>query len=302
MPADKIGDKGDRRAGKHSWGRILVSATGLVLVGAALSGARLFRDHLHSESAHTSEAGAINLSGATIAVLQHLNSPVEIRFYSVLDPSTVSESVQSFSGRVNQLLTQYELAAGNRITVVRCSDSTDAGARAASADGINVFNIDKGDSCFLGIAVACGSNEVSLARLLPEWEPALEADLTRAIEDAAQADALAQPVAQAESSTLEAVRRAIPNVETVSLEDGTQTLRNAALAKFSQAAGEMATQVRDAQQRFLQAQAGQSETAQRTAFAQLQKIQNEGASKLKQIALEGHAQIAALQQLKNASP
>jgi len=41
----------------------------------------------------TSGAPAIQLSDSTRAVLSRLDSPLEIRFYAVLDPATVSEPV-----------------------------------------------------------------------------------------------------------------------------------------------------------------------------------------------------------------
>jgi len=126
--------------------------------------------------------------------------------------------------------------------------------------------------------------------------------LTRAIAKTANTKALAQPAAPADAATLDAVRRAIPNVEAVSLEDGTRILRTAALAQFTQAANEMQAEAREAQQQFLKAESNQSEAGQQAARAQLTKAQQESATRLKEISLEAHNQIAALQQLKTASP
>jgi hypothetical protein len=53
------------------------------------------------------------LSASTKAVLQRVDSPVEIRFYSVLDPTTTTDSLRDFAGRVNQLLSEFERQAGS---------------------------------------------------------------------------------------------------------------------------------------------------------------------------------------------
>jgi hypothetical protein len=234
--------------------------------------------------------------------LQHLDSPVEIRFYSMLDASSVPESVQAFAGRVDQLLAQYEQAAGGRVRVVRCNTFSNSSANAAEADGIKAFNIDKGNACFLGIAVVCGGHKESLPQLAPEWEQALEPDVTRAIARAIEARPGAQPPARADTAALDAVRKAIPNLDAVSLEEGTKILRAASLVQFQQAAKEMEARVKDAGQRLIEAQGSQSEAAQQAAAEELRKIQAEGTRKLQRIAQDSHVQIAALQQLKKAVP
>jgi hypothetical protein len=222
----------------------------------------------------------------------------------VLDASSVPDSVQAYAGRADQLLAQYEQASGGKIKVVRCNSN--ASANAAEADGIHAFNLDKGNACFLGIAVVCGSQKESLPHLAPEWEQALEPDLTRAmaraVDRAVQAKPGAQPPARVAPATLVEVRRAIPNLEEVSLTEGTKVLRDAALIQFQEAAANMQAQVKEAQQRYLADKDNQSEAVQQAATEQLRKIQAEGADKLQQIALNSRAQIAALQQLKKAAP
>ncbi len=283
--------------------RIVIPALVCFLAGAALSAVWFSRGLSHNAAgiASSVENPAV-LSDATKAVLQHLDSPVEIRFYSMLDASSVPESVQAFAGRVNQLLAQYEQVGGSRVKVIRHTTSSNSSANAADADGIKAFNLDKGDACFLGIAVVCGGRKESLSQLAPEWEQALEPDLTRAIARATEAIAGAPAPARPDVEAFNAVKRMIPNLDAVSLEDGTKVLRDAAMTQFKQATEEMNAQVKDAEQRFLQAEGTQSETAQEAAREQLRKIQAEGARKLKQIGRNLHAQIAALQQLKKNAP
>ncbi len=298
LPTKNIEVAGRRHPGEHAGARIIISALGFILAGAALSAVWFSRGGWHHSDAENPAA----LSGATKAVLQHLDSPVEIRFYSMLDASSVPESVQAFAGRVDQLLAQYEQAGGDRVRVVRCKSLSNSSANAAAGDGIKAFNNDKGDACFLGIAVVCDGQKESLPQLAPEWEQALEPDVTRAIARAVEARPGAQPLARADTTSLDAVRKAIPNLDAVSLEAGTKILRDASLVQFEQAADEMKAQVKDAEQRFIQAQGDQSEAAQQAAAEQLRKIQAEGTRKLQQIAPDSHAQIAALQQLKKTAP
>jgi vacuolar-type H+-ATPase subunit H len=303
LPTDRIEDAGRRGSCQHTCGRKIIPALVFFLAGAALSAVWFSRNGWHHGAGVASSAQKPPaLLEATRAVLQHLDSPVEIRFYTSLDASSVPESVQAFAGRVDQLLAQYEQAGGNRVRVMRCNSSTNFSAKAAQADDIRAFNNDKGDACFLGIAVECDGQKQSLPRLAPEWEQALEPDLTRAIARAAEAKAAAHPPVRSDPATLDAVKRLIPNLDAVSLEAGTKVLRDAELAKMKQAREEMEAQVKDARQRFLDAQGSQSEAAQQAAREHLQKTQEEAADKLRQIALNSQAQIAALQQLKKAAP
>ena len=63
---------------------------------------------------------------------------------------------------------------------MRHNSQADDSAR-AFADGLKSFNLDKGNACFLGIVVASGTQKELLPQLSPDWEQAVEPDLTRAI-------------------------------------------------------------------------------------------------------------------------
>jgi hypothetical protein len=104
-----------------------------------------------------------------------------------------------------------------------------------------------------------------------------------------------------DAATLEAVKQAIPNFASVSLEDGTQILRATALKQFTATTKEMDLQVRQAQQRFSEAEKSQSPAAEEAARKHLQQTQAEETEKLQQIATQLQAQIAALKQLKGAA-
>jgi hypothetical protein len=202
---------------------------------------------------------------------------------------------------VDQLLAQYEQEAGGKIKVARVNSISDSADKAADADGIKPFNSDKGDTCFLGLAVVRGHQKETLSSLAPEWEPALESDLSRAIAAVDASDPRPQAAAKADVASLEAVKRAITNLDSVSVEEGSRLLRDAALDQFEKAAREMQARVRQAEERFLQAQNNQSKAEQEAALKDLRQVQNEQSKKLEEIALESKAQLEALQQLKGAA-
>ena len=75
---------------------------------------------------------AVALSAGTKAVLQRLDSPIEIRFYALLDHGQRARFLPAFVGRVDQLLSAYQEAAHGKITVIATAAgriSTRAGPR-----------------------------------------------------------------------------------------------------------------------------------------------------------------------------
>jgi ABC-type uncharacterized transport system len=305
--ADHSGRPFRRQRGEEAGVRDIVLVLAFLLVGAAFSAVWLYHS-AHRGPAATGEPSGSQptlLSDATLTVLQKLDSVLEIRFYSVLDPASVPDSVMAFASRVDQLLSAYQQAAGGKINLTRFDSQSKLNPNAARADGVQAFNLDKGEACYLGVALAFKGRKETLPYLSPEWEQAVEPDLTRAIIRLVEAP---RPVAAAALAPLEVntnavqeVKALIPNLGTVSVEEGTRILREAALKDFTAAAKEMETQVKEAEQRVTQAQNGGSEADQQAARKHLQQVQTEQTEKLKQIAARSQAQIDALQQLK-ASP
>jgi len=263
------------------------------------SGAYWYHHATKSAPAQPSAEKTIVLSDITKAVLRRLTSPVEIRFYSLLDPASVSDSLPAFAGRVDQLLSAYQQEASGRIKVTRFNSPSDANAQAAAADGVKPFNRDKGNVCYLGVTVVQSQQKESLPQLAPEWEAAVESDITRAIVRVmgAQPASSLVAVAQPDSATIEEVKRAVPNLASVSVEEGTRILREAVLKDFAAAADEMDLRLKEAEQRVTDAQ-GKSEAEQQAARKNLQQVQLGQAEKLKQVAARLQAQITTLQQLK----
>ena len=144
----------------------------------------------------------------------------------------------------------------------------------------------------------------SLPRLTPEWEQALEPDLTRTIArllDAAEPVKAPVAVSQINTAAVQEVKAMIPDLAAVSLEEGKKVLQEAALKDFTAAAKEMRAQIKEAEQRLAQAQQGGTEAERQAARAHLQQVQAEQTAKLKEIAARSQAQVEALEQLKAAA-
>lgn len=281
--------------------RVVILVVIAFLLGLAAGAWWFFRATKTAETVEIVHEAAPGLSGGTKAVIQSLNAPVGIRFYALLDPASVPVPMQQFAGRAEQLLSMYERESNGRITVTRYNSMSNAAASAASADKLKPFNLDKGDACYLGLTVVCQDQKETIPFLFPEWEQALESDLTRAIVRVASAKPLpgrAVEAPQADLATVEEIKRSILDMASTSVEQGTQILRQKALTAFMAAAQEMEAQVKVAQQGVLEARSNGSEAAQQAAIKNLQQVQAAQTEKLKQITARLQAQITALEQIK----
>jgi hypothetical protein len=243
------------------------------------------------------------LSGDTLELLRHLNSPVQIRFYSVLPPGSVSQSVQDFSQRVDRLLSAFQNANEADIQVVRNISAAGTNADAAVASGLRPFNLENGEACFLGIIVVSGGQTESLAQLRPEWEPALPYDLARAIlrvtaETAPPVVAKSVPLTPAITNE---ILRLIPNINAATPEDADRIFHDDFLNQCAKAGAEMEAQINAAAQEVVKARSGGSPAEQEAARKHLSQVQFEQTEKLKEVAAHLQSQLAAFQQMKAAT-
>lgn len=290
----------ERRTAEAARVRTLLLVLVCFLLGLAV-GAYWYYRATNRNLTNVRETGG-KLAESTKAVLKALDAPVEIRFYSLLDPASTSDALRDFAGRVDQLLSEYEQEAGGKIKVARQTTQSDSAAQAASADGVKAFNLDKGDACFLGVAIACNDRKETLGQLSPDWEAALESDLSRAIARVTAAKPAAKSAAASaapvDAAVIAEIKRSIPNLDSVSLAEGTQTLRVAALKELVEATEEMEQRKKEAEQHVSQVQNNGTEAERQAAVKQLQKVQAEQTEKIKQIAARAQAQIQALEQIK----
>ena len=247
---------------------------------------------------HSPAAG--ELSAPTKNLLGQLAAPVSIRYYSLL-PGNTDGTLAAFAARVAQLLDAVQAAGGGKVQVARFDTPAETNNTAAGADGIQAFNLDKGDACFLGLAIASGNNQESIARLQPEWEPALEYDLARAIVRVAATAAPAQPapeIARPSAEVVASINRLIPDVNATSVETANQIFHADFMKEYTRAGTEMETQLNAAQQQVVQAQNSGSPTDLAAAQNHLAELQLAQADKIKQLAARIKIQMAVFQRLK----
>jgi len=162
-------------------------------------------------------------------------------------------------------------------------------------------------SFLLGVSVTAFWFHVASQRLAENLSsPAnVEASVPQPAGTVASVNPPAQPYVPShppvDAATIEAVKLAVPNYASVSLADGTQVLRAAALKQFAVVAKEMDVRVRQAEERLSEAENGQIAAEQQAALTNLQQTQSEQTGKLQEITAQLQAQIAALKQLKNAN-
>jgi hypothetical protein len=275
---------------------VLVFAAGIALTGI----------WFHRHDAASKSDG---LSDSTRTMLGQLATPVIIRYYSLLPAGSADESLQAFAGRVPQLLNAMQAASHGNIQLSVVDAPAETNSAAASADGVQAFNLEKGDACFLGLAIASGKNHESFARLSPEWEAALEFDLARAIQRVAATAAPARPapeVAQPSTEIIASIHRLIPDVNATSTGQADQIFHAEFVKQCAEIGTETEAEFNAAQQKVVEAQNSGDAAALETARKNLAQVQLAQGEKFKNLAAQLQTRLAVFQQMKsgatNAAP
>ena len=153
-----------------------------------------------------------------------------------------------------------------------------------------------------GLGVAATAAWFQLAAKREASNPVPQAAAPASAAPSAGANSSGQPFVEPPAPvTPEAVaelKSALPNYASLSLEQGMEILRRAALKKFYAATEEMQSQVAKAQAELSAAESN-STSDQQGAMKHLQEVQAEQSQKLQQIAGDLQTQIAALKSLKS---
>ncbi|HTL74219.1 MAG TPA: Gldg family protein [bacterium] len=275
--------------------RPLVLAVVFFVLGAALAGGWFYYQKTQSGAGHG------GLPEAARTQLSNLAAPVTIHFYAVLPAGSASDELKAFADRVEQLLAAANEASGGKLLVTRLDAGSDTNAAAAAAEGIQAFNLDKGDACFLGLTLTSGANKETIAQLQPEWESALPYDLVRTILRVAAAPAPApvpREVAQPSAEIVNSIKTLIPDVNATSAEEADQIFHSEFLKECAVAGTEMETAIRDAQDQVVKAQGSGSPEELAAAQNNLLKVQLAQGEKLKQIAADLQTRMAVFQKMK----
>jgi hypothetical protein len=293
MPVRKVA-RDLSRTGERGGARTIVLVIVFFLFGVLVS-AFLFRQPLRPPV--TGNPAALELSQPSKALVTHLDQPVQIRFYSLLDPGSES-GLRSFSDRVERLLFAYSQNSMGKVTFVA---QTNANANTALAEGIRGFNLNKGEGCYLGIALSCAGKKEILPQLSPDWEPALEADVSRAIQRVSEAAAgvksSVSPVREDRALT-EEIQSEIPNFASLSLEEAIRAVRENSVKAFTETVSKMNELVQEATTDYVKAQKQGTAADQQEALKKLQAAQAAETEMLKQVAAESQLRIEAVKKIK----
>lgn len=307
--ANNTPGKNDYRAGCQAASRlgvVMLLAAGVLLAG----GGYWFSQRAKQPSAEviSDTPPSFVLSESTRKILANLTTPIEVWFYVPAEAVALPENLRGYITRVGNLLAEYERGAEGKFRVSRTDPQTDAAAKkAASVAGVVPFASETGEIVYLGLTVGNGARIESITPLAPEWEAALESDISRAIQRVTKTATGAAGAARGEVQPApidpmvsEQLLRLFPNLKTRSYDDMAQELRVAALEEFKAATTELQTKVSAAQQTLAEAQANKSEAEQQQALKNFQQVQAEQAEKLKGITAWLQERLTALQQLKSA--
>ena len=167
---------------QKSFDTILYSAIGVVAMAVILVAVNLLGAALKYR-ADLTQGRVYTLSAGTKTVLARLDTPVTIRFYCSqgVTPTEDSVALQTYAGRVQDLLDEYQEAAHGKITLQRLNPEPDSDAEdSARLDGIDPVMLASGDKFYLGLAVSQLDAKQAVP-LNPDRERLLEYDISRAI-------------------------------------------------------------------------------------------------------------------------
>jgi hypothetical protein len=298
-------------AATHAAGRVgFLAFVALILILAG-GGLWYWRSN-RPQAVETVEASAPSgvLSETTTRILAGLDSPIDLRLFAPAKVSALPEALGGYVMRVESLLAEYERVAAGKVRVSKRDPQTDQAAKAAAgAAGIVPFASENGEIVYLGLTVGNGVRVEAIAPLAPEWEAALESDISRAISRVmASAAVPARPGTQTPATPApidpaisEELLKRFPDLASRSFDEAAQVLREGALEEFKSAVLEMQAKVQVAQQNLIAARQNKSEAEQQAALKAYQEVQAEQDAKLKEIPARLQQRIVALQRLKNPS-
>ncbi len=301
--SDKTADAKGRRS-RRPWALVVAVVMLALMVGAW----RVVRSKV-SEVRVVETAEFIQLSDATLKILQTLDAPVTVRFYGPSDITKLSARMQAVAIHASALLAEYERVADGKLLVTRRDTCADAAARsAAGADGIVPFNDANGEVHSLGIVIRRDKRTEVMPQLSADWQVALESDLSRAIVRVSAPLVASVPTfapqtispSPIDPAISEELLKIFPDLDSWTLDDAANHLRKVTLEKFTAVVTGTSNNVQAAQSNLAAAQKSGSAESQQKALAEFQKAQRQQEHTLKQVAADLQDRIAVLARLKRA--
>ena len=157
-------------------------ALALVFIAAIVAAVNLTLSNLPLRIDMTAEK-LYTLSDGSRAVLGKLDNDVSLKFYFSSSSAEMPMALKTYATQVLNLLKEYELAGGGRLTLESFDPKPDSDAEEwAQRYGVEPQNVNPfGQSVYFGLVAVCGDREETLARLSPRTEATLEYDITRLV-------------------------------------------------------------------------------------------------------------------------
>ena len=174
LAAAKTVTDGRRGASKGAAGLVLLAA--IVVAADVILATLPLRADLTAERFYT-------LSDGSKAVLAKLDQDVTLKYYVSSSAADMPMQLKTYAARVQNLLKEYERAAGGHVVLEAYDPKPDSDAEEwAQRYGIEPQTVNPfGSPVYFGVVAVCGDNEQTLAQLSPRTESTLEYDVTRLV-------------------------------------------------------------------------------------------------------------------------
>lgn len=174
LAAAKMVTDGRRGASKSVVGLVVIAA---IVIAADVIVANLpFRFDFTAERFYT-------LSDGSKAVLAKLEDDVTIKYYVSSSAADMPMQLKTYATRVQNLLKEYERAAGGHVVLEAYDPKPDSDAEEwAQRYGVEPQTVNPfGSPIYFGLVAVCGDSEETLGTLSPRTESTLEYDITRLV-------------------------------------------------------------------------------------------------------------------------
>lgn len=164
-----------------AWRSLLLSGNGVLLFlwTLIMLGVILSTWHLRFD---LTENNMYTLSKEAREILANVESPVELRYYVSRDKIARWAEMKVFAKRVEDVLSEYEVAMPEKIHVRKLDVTPDSPSHeSAQVDGIHEAYLENLGQVWFGIAVGSKDKRVVLPQPTPLTEANLEYEITRAI-------------------------------------------------------------------------------------------------------------------------
>lgn len=127
------------------------------------------------------------LSDGSKAILNGLETPVNIRFYCTQDARQMPVALKNYAREVEDLLAEIKQVAGGNVRIEKLNPEPDSDAEdSATLDGIQAQALDLTTQIYMGISVSSLDQTEAIPFLSPTRQQLLEYDILRAISQVSQ--------------------------------------------------------------------------------------------------------------------